>query len=129
MVEANSAFITTDRLAELIQSLPPDKLRILNASYNFIGEINVYRDHANSRIPGARFLDLSVVRDIESPYPFMMPKKELFIAMMKALDVRKSQTVVVYDNGKGWFASRAAFMIKAFGHPQVFILDGNFAKW
>jgi 3-mercaptopyruvate sulfurtransferase SseA len=36
---------------------------------------------------------------------------------------------VVYETGKGWFASRAAFMLKAYGHPQVYILDGNFGKW
>ena len=49
--------------------------------------------------------------------------------MMKALNVRKSQTVIFYETGKGWFASRAAFMLKTFGHPKVYILDGNFAKW
>ena len=49
--------------------------------------------------------------------------------MMKALDVRKSQTVVIYETGKGWFATRAAFMLKVFGHPKVHLLDGNFAKW
>jgi 3-mercaptopyruvate sulfurtransferase SseA len=49
--------------------------------------------------------------------------------MMKALNVRKSQTVVVYETGKGWFATRAAFMLKTYGHPKVYILDGNFAKW
>lgn len=49
--------------------------------------------------------------------------------MMKALNIRKSMTVVIYETGKGWFASRAAFMLKAFGHPKVFILDGHLAKW
>ena len=45
------------------------------------------------------------------------------------MDIRKSKTVVVYETGQGWFASRAAFMLKTFGHPNVFILDGQFAKW
>lgn len=49
--------------------------------------------------------------------------------MMKSLNVRKSMTVVCYETGKGWFASRAAFMLKSFGHPKVYILDGNFKKW
>ena len=48
---------------------------------------------------------------------------------MKALDVRRSATVVVYDTGKGWFASRAYFMLKAYGHPDVYILDGHLTKW
>ena len=58
-----------------------------------------------------------------------MPGKQHFVHMMKSLDVRKSMTVVIYETGKGWFASRAAFMLKAYGHPKVYILDGNFAKW
>ncbi len=48
---------------------------------------------------------------------------------MKALDVRKSMTVVIYDTGNNFFASRAAFMLQSFGHPDVKILDGTFAKW
>ena len=59
----------------------------------------------------------------------MMPDRAHFVRMMKSLDVRKSQTVVIYEDGKGWFATRAAFMLKAFGHPKVHLLDGNFAKW
>ena len=48
---------------------------------------------------------------------------------MKALDVRKSQTVVVYDKAKGWFATRGAFMLRIYGHPKVYVLDGGYAKW
>ena len=58
-----------------------------------------------------------------------MPYQEFFISMMKALDIRKSMTVVVYDTGKGWFSARANFMLRAFGHPKVYMLDGGFTKW
>ena len=59
----------------------------------------------------------------------MMPPQDHFLRLIKAMNIRKSQTVVIYEHGKGWFASRAAFMLKTFGHPNVYILDGNFAKW
>ena len=49
--------------------------------------------------------------------------------MMKALNVSKAHTVVVYETGQGWFANRAAFMFRAMGHPNVKVLDGQFAKW
>lgn len=49
--------------------------------------------------------------------------------MMKVLNVKKSSTVVCYDTGKGFFASRAAFVLKSFGHPNVYVLDGHLAKW
>ena len=72
-----SAYISTEKLAELIATLPANKLRILNASVNMIGNsLDVYREHATARISGARFLDLGISRDITSPYPFMMPDKE-----------------------------------------------------
>ena len=106
-----------------------DRLCIVNASIKPESEVDVYREHARNRIPGAKFLDLTLVKDLQSPYPFMMPNKRHFIHMMKALGIRKSQTVVIYETGKGWFAARAAFMLKAYGHPSVYLLDGNFAKW
>lgn len=105
------------------------KLCILNASVKPVSECDVFREHSQAHIPGARFLDLTVCRDISSPYPFMMPPKEWFVKTMKALNVRKSHTVVIYETGKGWFATRAAFMLRAYGHPRVLVLDGQFAKW
>ena len=45
------------------------------------------------------------------------------------MDIRKSQTVVIYDTARGFFASRAVFMLKAFGHPRVYLLDGGLTKW
>ena len=125
----NGAYISTEQLAAMILDQPSSKLCILNATVKPENECDVYREHSKARIPGARFLDLTVVRDLQSPYPHMMPNKDHFTRMMKALNVRKSQTVVIYETGKGWFASRAAFMLKAYGHPKVYILDGNFAKW
>ena len=58
-----------------------------------------------------------------------MPSQDYFIQVMKAMDIRKSHTVVVYDCGQGWFANRAAFMFRSMGHPNVKVLDGQFAKW
>lgn len=58
-----------------------------------------------------------------------MPSQSYFIQVMKALDIGKSHTVVVYDCGQGWFSNRAAFMFRAMGHPNVRVLDGCFAKW
>ena len=85
--------------------------------------------HHESKIRGARYLDLSLCRDMKSPYANMMPDKFHFVRIMKALGVRKDHTVVVYDKKAGWFATRAAFVLRNFGHPKVYTLDGGFAKW
>ena len=59
----------------------------------------------------------------------MMPKTEHFTLIMKALDIRITDQVVVYDCRKNWFANRAVFMLKAFGIDNAKVLDGGFAKW
>lgn len=48
---------------------------------------------------------------------------------MKTLDVRLTDHVVVYDSADGKYANRAAFMIKAFGHKNVHVLDGGLSLW
>ena len=128
MVEqASHTLISTDELQALIATGSP--LRILDCSVNVGGGdefiFNYYREH----IHGAKFLDLKLARDLSSPFPFMMPSRDYFVLLAKSLDIRKSQTVVVYDGQQGAFACRGAFMLKAFGHPDVRILDGGLAKW
>lgn len=59
----------------------------------------------------------------------MMPSAEHFGMIMKSLDIRKDDQVVVYDCRKGWFANRAVFVMRAFGMKNVKVLDGGFAKW
>ena len=86
-------------------------------------------EHSKNHIKGSRFFDLALCRDLTSPYPHMMPSQAHFISLMKALDIRKSHTVVVYETGQGWWASRAAFVFRSMGHPNVRVLDGQFAKW
>jgi len=104
-------------------------LRILDCSVN-VGPgddfvFNYFREH----IKGAKFLDLKLARDLASPFPFMMPSHDYFSMIAKSLDIRKSHTVIVYDGQQSAFACRGAFMLKAFGHPDVRILDGGLAKW
>mmetsp|Transcript_37423 Transcript_37423/g.50795 ORF Transcript_37423/g.50795 Transcript_37423/m.50795 type:complete len:105 (+) Transcript_37423:101-415(+) len=86
-------------------------------------------DHLRTRIASSQFLDLHFCRDQSSPYPFMMPSLGLFANTMRALQIRKSDLVVIYDDNNGWFASRAVFMLKAFGHENVKLLDGGLKKW
>ena len=76
------------------------------------------KQHAMERIPGAVFLDMSILRDLKAPYPHMMPSNEHFVRMMKTLNIRKSMTVVIYDTKNSFFASRAAFMLQSFGHEK-----------
>lgn len=86
-------------------------------------------EHCQGRIPGADFLDLGIVRDMTAPYPHTIPSEAHFTKMMVTLGIKKSQTIVIYETGNGWFATRAAFVMRIHGHPNVHILDGGFKKW
>ena len=74
-VAAQGAYISTEQLAQMIETMPANELCILNSTVKPEAECDVFREHANARIPGAKFLDLTLVKDLQSPYPFMMPNK------------------------------------------------------
>ena len=59
----------------------------------------------------------------------MFPKQDNFIEHMKGLGVGLDKPIVVYDNDHGAWASRGAYVIHTFGHPQVSILNGGLKKW
>lgn len=82
------------------------------------------------RIPSARFFDLDLVKDHDSPYPHMLPTAEGFADAMKSLGVKRDDTLVVYDTQElGLFsAPRAGWTLKVFGHPGVHVLN-NFRLW
>ena len=77
MVQVNtqeSGFISTDELANLLAN-EKDTTCILNSTVSMGSDLDVFRQHAESHIPGAKFLDLTMVRDLQSPYPHMMPSQ------------------------------------------------------
>lgn len=59
----------------------------------------------------------------------MLPSESVFIDEMKKLDVRTSDIVVVYDTQMGHWAARGWWMLHAYGHKNVFFLDGGIKKW
>lgn len=59
----------------------------------------------------------------------MFPKHDQFVEHMKNLGVGLDKPIVVYDNQKGDWASRGAYVIHTYGHPNVSILNGGLKKW
>lgn len=83
-----------------------------------------------AHIPLARFFDIDVVKDDDSPYPHMMPSAAKFAAAVGEMGIRSEDTVVVYDTAElGIFsAPRVAWTFKAFGHERVHVLN-NFKEY
>jgi len=103
---------------------------VLDASWYMPGSGRSGRDeYRAARIPGARFLDIDAVADRASGLPHMLPPAAAMGRALDALGVTPSHTVVVYD-GKGLFsAPRGWWMLRAFGHARVAVLNGGMPAW
>ncbi len=60
---------------------------------------------------------------------YMMPNEKHFTKMMREINVRKGDKVVIYDKYRNISAPRTWFMMKCFGLERVWILNGTYAKW
>ena len=59
----------------------------------------------------------------------MLPDQKQFRDQMKHLRVKLSDQVVFYTNAGNMQAGRAYWMLKAYGHKNVSILNGGLKKW
>lgn len=81
-------------------------------------------------IPGARWFDLDAASRHDTDLPHMLPTAGHFARTMQSLGVGSGTRVVVYDgSGTQMSAPRLWWMLRAFGHDAVAVLDGGSAAW
>ena len=86
-------------------------------------------------IPGAAYVDLET--DLADPpanppdargrHP--LPDPYRFAAAMRRCGVSRDRPVVVYDDTGGTAATRAWWLLRYHGHPEVAVLDGGWSWW
>lgn len=89
--------------------------------------------YANAHIPGALYMDLD--KDLSAPvipgetgrHP--LPDVGELEARLRDIGLRKSDHVVIYDDGPCTYAARLWWMLHWLGHHQVSVLDGGFNAW
>lgn len=120
--------IETDTLANLLTSEPAADRVVLDCSWYLpdAGKDAIH-DFRAGHIPGARFIDLTDISDPESPYVNMLPTAEVFASVVGALGIGATTQVIIYD--AGYVSARVWWMFRAFGHPNVKILNGGWRKW
>lgn len=75
------------------------------------------------RIPNSIYFDIDAIKDVESPYPHMLPSLKVFNESMSELGVKKSDILVVYDRVGNFSAPRCAWTLGVFGHSPVYLLN------
>ena len=116
--------ITAEKLKDML-----NKVCILDCSTEEKDGKTAKQQFDECHISGALFFDTANCRDADSGLPNTLPVQEKFIEHMKALGVGLDKPVVCYDNSKNQWASRAAFLLRAYGHRNVFVFAGGVSFW
>jgi thiosulfate/3-mercaptopyruvate sulfurtransferase len=121
------SLVSTEWLAG---ELGASDLRVVDASM-FLPEHHrdARAEFEGAHIPGAIFLDLDELRDLDSALPAMLPSAEKFASRMQSLGLGDGSRIVLYDDTPIKTSARAWWMFNLFGAHDVAILDGGIAKW
>ena len=122
MVESFSHFISADQLLET-----HSQVTILDCSVD--PAVDQRQAFVEKHVAGAIYLDLANFRDTESPYMFMMPKEALVHTHLTNLGVGLDKPIVCYDRSDNKWATRAVFVLSAWGFDNVKVLDGGLKGW
>ena len=80
----------------------------------------------------ARWVQVHPDRDLSrsgGPGRHPFPSEEQFAQVLSRLGIGPDTQVVVYDEGSSSIAARLWFMLRAFGHEKVSVLDGGLRAW
>lgn len=117
--------------AWLAEHLGHPSLRVLDASWYLPAAGRDARaEYVAAHVPGAVHADIDWLSDERAPLPHTMLPADTFAARIGALGVGTGDAVVVYDgSGQQFSAPRVWFLLRAFGHAAVAVLDGGLPRW
>ncbi|MDM3871142.1 sulfurtransferase [Porticoccus sp. W117] len=58
-----------------------------------------------------------------------LPSPEQFATTMTGFGVNRDTTVIAYDDNRFAYASRLWWLLRYFGHTEVYVLDGGYSGW
>jgi thiosulfate/3-mercaptopyruvate sulfurtransferase len=80
-------------------------------------------------IPGAIFFDIEDLSDHSTSLPHMLPPSEVFSRSMSELGIGNEMDIIIYEQEGVFSAARAWWMLKTFGAPNVYLLEGGLHAW
>jgi thiosulfate/3-mercaptopyruvate sulfurtransferase len=123
----NAPFVSTAWLAERLSA--PDVAVVDGSWYLPTMNRDAQAEYLAGHIPGAVRFDIDTVKDASSSLPHMLPSPEQFASQVGAMGIGDGMKIVVYDGAGLFSAARVWWTFKAFGAPDVAILEGGFPAW
>ena len=116
--------VETEHLAGLLSGagggVSADKLVLIDARR--------YDPYADGHIPGALNIESDPLQAPKNP-PFFLPESDHVGKLAKVCGIDADSRVVIYDGNAGRLAARVWFVLWAYGHEGVSILNGGIDKW
>jgi thiosulfate/3-mercaptopyruvate sulfurtransferase len=87
--------------------------------------------YLKGHLPGAEYLNTETIRASEGGIPTRLLSGEQYAQLFSRLGISLERPVVIYSAGEthNIDATFLAYLLAAFGHPKVFLLDGGYFKW
>ena len=88
-------------------------------------------EYAAAHIPGALYLDWTRdIVDLDAPVQAQIAGERKMKQILEAAGIGDDQTIVVYDaHPASQFATRFWWALRCYGHTNVRVLNGGWAKW
>lgn len=125
--EHPSVLVSADWLAE---NFHDPRLKVLDASWYLpTSPRHPFNEFLDTHIPGAQFFDIETIADTASSLPNTFPDHAVFSEKVSALGISNDDLIVVYDHDGVQSSPRAWWMFRAFGHREVYVLNGGLSVW
>lgn len=89
-------------------------------------DIRKPKQYREGHLQGALNIWRNQITDASYPYGGMALPRDSMAALLGSMGVTGDQTLVFYDNKGGSDAARMWFLLKSYGHENMFILNGSF---
>ncbi|MFZ5636736.1 MAG: sulfurtransferase [Pseudomonadota bacterium] len=132
MSAATTDWTTLIDAETLAAALDAADLRIFDCRFALNDPVAGEQAWRQSHLPGAQYAHLD--RDLSGPHRpgagrHPWPEAAAFGAWLGRCGVAPHTRVVAYDAGDGAYAARLWWLLRCFGHREVAVLDGGFARW
>ncbi len=117
---------------ELQQRLSDPHLVLVDCRFDLADPEWGQADYLRAHIPGAIYAHLD--RDLSSPITpntgrHPLPLHASFINFLSNAGIDSRKIVVVYDTSFGAYAARLWWLLRSYGHDNVYLLNGGFTAW